>query len=241
MKLSHNFSVKKISFLIILLLIVSGCGQNRFKKYQTKDDTDYTISNTDSSSTDTVNSDDSSNSSYPKSNAYKPTYTKSISSFETSMARREAEEFVGKAYKIDEFKEGVECLRNNDPLKASKLIKKALSKSASNGFIKAKLRHADLMVNRNKALNNRALIEALKISHDYSRKNETLSLASEALRSDPKNPIIKKQANKIIYDLSKKTNRGQALEAKYKMIDAKKLIQGIIKKSSSYTINYRKK
>lgn len=233
--------LKMIFVFIILLLFVCGCGGNRFKKYQKKDDTDYTVSRkpAQDDTKDSGSTSDSTETVYNRN--YQPNYTNKLSSFEVSMAMREAQENVEKAYKIGDFNEGIQFLKNNNPEKASEFLNKAYSKSASNGFIKAKIQHADLMVNRKKALNNRALTEALKICDDSSRRREAISLANEAIKSDPKNLVVKKQANKIIYDLSKKSSRSQALEAKYKMIDAKKLIQKIIKKSSSYTVEYKRK
>jgi hypothetical protein len=238
--------IKKLLFfplLITSLLITSaflflgGCGENRFKKYETSSNSDY--KNFDPEVTDTsreftldkrVSEDSSSTFS---SNRY--------SSFESSLAVREAEDEVLKAYKIKEFNQAVNEMQQNNPEKASELLKKALSRDSSNTFIKVKMKHADLMIHRKRADSNRALNEALSISGYNDRSNETLSFIEEAVKSDPQNPIIKKQANELKFEIFKKSNPEQAKEARYKIIDAQMLLERIRRDSTHFTHEYRRK
>lgn len=229
-------------FIISLLityafLFLGGCGENRFKKYTTPSNSDYKNFNpevTDTSKEFTLDkrvSDDS----------VQSFSTNRYSSFESSLAVREAEDQVLKAYKIKEFNQAVNEMLQNNPEKASELLEKALSRDSSNTFIKAKMKHADLMLHRKRADSNRALNDALSISGYSDRSNETLSFIEEAVRTDPQNPIVKKQANELKFEIYKKSNPEKAKEARYKIIDSQMLLERIRRDSTHFTHEYRRK
>ncbi|PKK91912.1 MAG: hypothetical protein CVV64_00355 [Candidatus Wallbacteria bacterium HGW-Wallbacteria-1] len=232
-----SYSSASISaVLFILCFIIQGCG-SRFDHIQTNRGTSATGVSASSFKSETQDIDQDNDSS---SGEFSSTIITDPWAILQRRNRniREAEDKVKEAYSIKECVEAYSALKSGDLEKTKTLYSRAFSKSASNPFLKARLKHVELMIQREKAGRNISLRDAMEIYDDPGRIEQAISLAEDALNSDPSNLVVRRDANRIIYEIMKTRNPQKAQKAKRDCFDSMMLMGKIAKDSESFLVSY---